>query len=112
MSDRFIRLEHSNSAHMYDNGYMLKGNLVKYRFCNQTILSYGLDRDDNEWRYGIISHVHRMSFLRNSLQIKFDENGISERMDCIYDLILFPSCPEFRIETISLESHEIYLAKV
>ncbi len=111
-SNRFIRLTHNNMCDMYESGYMAKGNLVKYRYNGHWLHNYGLDSNDNEWRVGIISHIHRISFMRGSLQIVINEEWLNERMDFIYDLVVFPNCGTYPTETISLEGYEIYLAKV
>tara|TARA_R100001591_G_scaffold116584_1_gene133928 strand:- start:1120 stop:1272 length:153 start_codon:yes stop_codon:yes gene_type:complete len=50
--------------------------------------------------------------MRGSLQIVINEEWLNERMDFIYDLVVFPNCGTYPTETISLEGYEIYLAKV
>lgn len=109
---RFVKLINNNSRVLYDDGYMSKGNLVKYRYNGHWLNNYGLDSNDNQWRVGIISHVHRISFMRGSLQIVINEEWLNEKMDFIYDLVVFPNCGTYSTETISLEGYDIYLAKV
>jgi len=110
--DRFIRLSNGNARDMYESKYMEKGNLVKYRYNGHWLNNYGLDSNDNEWRVGIISHVQRISFMRGTLQIVINEEWLNEKMDFIYDLVVYPNCGTYPTETISLEGYDIYLAKV
>lgn len=110
MNDRFIKVDDSNSNMLYEEGYMERGCLVKYRWAYTTLQSYGLDDNYNQWQTGIISHVHRISFTHNSLQVKMSDND-DYYLDFIYDLIVFTCDLEVPMETISLETHEIYLNK-
>ena len=112
MSNRFTKVTNSNSRYLYDNGHMSKGNLVKYRFLGKTVLAYELDEDDNKWTVGIISHVYAMSFMKGIgvWQIKVDENGIEEHVEFVYDISVYTTEPSIPFETVSSESHEIYLA--
>lgn len=110
MNDRFIKVDNSNSNILYEEGYMERGCLVRYRWAATTLHSYGLDDNCNQWQTGIVSHVHRISFMRNSLQIKIEDN-VDDHLEFIHDLIVFTCDPSIPMETISLETHEIYLNK-
>jgi len=112
MDNRFTKLTDMNVGYLYDNGHLCKGSLVKYRYLSRTIMAYNLDDRDNGWNIGIISHVHAMSFMRGigAWQIKVDEDGIEERIEYVYDIKVHTSEPTVPFETVSTESHEIYLA--
>jgi hypothetical protein len=93
---------------------MNKGTLIKYKFLSKTILAYDLNERDNGWNVGIISHVYTMSFTRSVglWQVKVDEKGIDERLQYIYDITVYTPDPSIPVETVSTESHEIYLASI
>jgi hypothetical protein len=112
MNKRFTKLTDVNVGYLYDNGHMGKGTLVKYRYLNRTMMAYSLDSKNNQWNIGIISHVQAISFMRGSgvWQIKVDENGIEEHIEFVYDISVHTSEPSVPLETVSTESHEIYLA--
>jgi len=113
MNNRYIRLTNANGDKLYADGLMERGNLVKYRWLGKTIHAYGLVSEGNEWYVGIICNTMRMTYtVDNSLRITMDEDGIKEEYDFVYDFVVYPNCGEFPRETISSESHEIYLAKV
>jgi hypothetical protein len=76
------------------------------------MVAYSLDDRDNHWNIGIISHVQAISFMRGNgvWQIKVDENGIEEHIEFVYDISVHTSESSVPLETVSTESHEIYLA--
>lgn len=112
MNDRFIRLTNDNASKLYDLGYLSIGNLAKYRWLEMNMLSYGLDAKDNDWHTGIVSHTYKAGFVRNSYRLTVDNNGISDKIEYLYDIIVYTSDPSLPRETISIDTHEIYLAKV
>ena len=110
--NRFVKLTASNADDLYDKGLMAKGNLVKYRWAGTMIHYYGLDETDNRWCVGIVSCVHRLGFYQSSLQIVQDEEGLREKDRNIYDLMVYVARGHAEKETICIDTHEIYLAKV
>ena len=112
MSDRFVKLTEENASKLYDLGHFNQGNLVKYRWTAENILSYGLNEKENGWYIGIISHTYKAGFVRNSNKITVDDKGIEEKIEFMYDIIVYTSDPTIPRETISFDTHEIYLAKV
>jgi hypothetical protein len=114
MSNTFVQLTDANAEHLYNIGYMNKGTLIKYKFLSKTILAYDLNERDNGWNVGIISHVYTMSFTRSVglWQVKVDEKGIEERLEYIYDITVYTPDPSIPVETVSTESHEIYLSSI
>tara|TARA_R110000868_G_scaffold213084_1_gene462969 strand:- start:280 stop:624 length:345 start_codon:yes stop_codon:yes gene_type:complete len=114
MNERYIKLTGANVDYLYDNGYMNKGRLVKYRYLDSLLIAYELDETDNGWNIGIISQVHVMTYTKGGglWQMTVSENGIEEQLEYVYDLIVHTSEPDMPSERVSTDSHEIYLAKV
>jgi|DEB0MinimDraft_6_1074348.scaffolds.fasta_scaffold176079_2 hypothetical protein len=112
MNDRFVRLTNENATELYDLGYLGIGNLAKYRWLETNVLSYGLDDKDNNWHTGIVSHTYKAGFVRNSYKVIVNDKGISDKIEYLYDIIVYTSDPSLPRETISIDTHEIYLAKV
>ena len=57
-----------------NKGIICKGALLKYKWSVETIDSYHLDKNENEWRYGIVSEI-MWYVMKPTIYIE-DENGM------------------------------------
>ena len=55
--DNYTLLTYMNVNSIYTDGLLKKGSLLRYKFSDLGIMDYGLDKDDNDWHYGIISET-------------------------------------------------------
>jgi hypothetical protein len=101
----FIRLSFKNMRKYYHTHRLVKGALVKYRFNHQTITSYHLDAEEEEWRIGIISDVN---WYITPPYSSYAVGNLDEERVC-YDLSVHNISDASGIELINLESSEIFL---
>ncbi len=105
MNKKFIKLNHINMENFYRASKLHKGALVRYRFNHNTILTYGLDSQEERWKIGIVGDVNWYIFKHPPSAYVVD--GVDRELVC-YDLTVHPS--DFTgTEMINLESNEIYL---
>lgn len=113
MKSQFIKLTDDNALELYSKGYMERGCLVKYRFSEDTLDTYCLDKKENNWTIGLIYDIFIISFTdKNMLRVTVDENGFEEKPIPLYDLSVYTNVPTIPIERVNHLTHEIYLAKV
>ena len=103
MGKKFIRLSYMNVDKCYRTHKLKKGALVRYRFNQNTILSYHLDEE--KWRVGIISNVNWYVFKPPLTSLVGDADS---REQICYDLTVHQS-DGTGTELINLESNEIFL---
>jgi len=105
MTKKFVKLNYSNVENYYRGKKLLKGALVRYRFSHNTMLTYGLDEEEEAWKIGIVSDVNWYIFRHppNSYMIETTDKEL-----ICYDLTVHPS-DHIGTEMINLESNEIYL---
>jgi len=113
MTKQFIKVTEQNALELYENGYMNKGCLVKYRFCEDTMDLHWLNREENDWVVGIIYEIFIVSFTHKSkLRVTINEQGWEEVPVPLYDLFVYTNDPTIPKERINHISHEVFLAKV
>ena len=99
---KYTRLTHVNVGEMQSSGMLKKGNLVKYRFNDNTLFDYGLSKVENEWFKGIISDVFWF-VSSNKISLFPDKDAVC------YDLKVHNITDGGKLETINLELYEIIL---
>ena len=57
MKKKFKPVRYNNIERLCRTGILTKGALIKYRWCADTVLSYQLDVEDEEWYYGLVTEV-------------------------------------------------------
>jgi hypothetical protein len=53
----FKRVLYANIEELCSEGAITKGALVKYRWAVDTLTTYDLDTEDNEWRFGVVTDI-------------------------------------------------------
>ncbi len=103
VSNNFRQLTLDNTELYYNRGYLEKGNLVKFRYNESTILKYSLDGNDNAWNFGTISKI--MWYVKKPNPLIVDNQG-----DVYYDIEV-NNATYGGTDNLSPESHEIFILK-
>ena len=108
MKKKFVCLNYVNMNEMYRKQKLIKGCLVRYRFSYDTITTYGLAPEGNDWSVGIISEISWYHIPQLSAYgiVNLGEE-IKERI--CYDIKVHNVTDGGGLEVINLETNEIYL---
>lgn len=102
--DKFTLLTYVNVNDLYTSGTLKKGSLIRYKFSDFGIMDYGLDCDDNDWHYGLISEtLWYVNMSRLSLE--------PHKESVCYDLSVHNITLGGTKEVINMELYDIYLLK-